>query len=170
MSSGGGGGVGGGNNRRKWGRGGGYRARSSPKAPSESPPNHSPEPELDGGELDPTAVMRRLMRDRFLFASMNLVGVKVDVQVRCGTVYEGLFYTATTSADYEVVIKMARIKVSFFYGLACCSCVGSWQPLIIVCLALQSLGPGQEPDDLPPGSIIRIQSCDIVQVCCLFCP
>jgi hypothetical protein len=54
----------------------------------------------------------RQMYDRTVYATMNLVGRVVQVQVKSGEVYEGIFHTACTEKGFGVVLKMARKKDS----------------------------------------------------------
>ncbi|GBG65757.1 hypothetical protein CBR_g52348 [Chara braunii] len=55
------------------------------------------------------SVMERPMHDRFLFMTMCLIGQTVEVQVKNGSVYQGIFHTANTERDFGVVLKMARL-------------------------------------------------------------
>jgi hypothetical protein len=50
------------------------------------------------------------MYERNLYVTMNLVGQAVEVQVKDGTIFEGLFHTANTEKGYGVVLRLARKK------------------------------------------------------------
>eukprot|EP01018_Ginkgo_biloba_P010447 Gb_36727 [translate_table: standard] len=49
------------------------------------------------------------MHDRLLFTTMCLIGQTVEVQVKNGSIYSGIFHTACAEKDYGVVLKMARL-------------------------------------------------------------
>eukprot|EP01135_Chromosphaera_perkinsii_P003554 Nk52_evm12s248 gene=Nk52_evmTU12s248 len=53
-----------------------------------------------------------LQRDRLLYLTAHLIGLVVEVQVRCGTVYEGIFHSATMDKDFGVILKMVKKKNS----------------------------------------------------------
>ncbi|PON65217.1 Ataxin 2, SM domain containing protein [Parasponia andersonii] len=44
-----------------------------------------------------------------LYATLCLVGLHVDVQVRDGSVYSGVFHTASLENDFNIVLKKARM-------------------------------------------------------------
>ncbi|XP_057866084.1 polyadenylate-binding protein-interacting protein 4 isoform X1 [Cryptomeria japonica] len=50
----------------------------------------------------------RIQHDRFIFSTMLLIGQPVEVQVKDGSIYSGIFYTANTGKDYGIILKMAR--------------------------------------------------------------
>ncbi|TPX64830.1 hypothetical protein SpCBS45565_g05604 [Spizellomyces sp. 'palustris'] len=49
---------------------------------------------------------------RLLFILANMIGTKVEVKVRNGTVYEGIYSASPTSKDLGVLLKMATKKTS----------------------------------------------------------
>ncbi|KAK7288600.1 hypothetical protein RIF29_02066 [Crotalaria pallida] len=49
------------------------------------------------------------LSDALLFSTMCFVGFPVDVQVKDGSVFSGIFYTACLDAHYGVVLKKARM-------------------------------------------------------------
>ncbi|KAF9971605.1 hypothetical protein BGZ73_005429 [Actinomortierella ambigua] len=55
------------------------------------------------GEVD-----AKHMHDRMLYLLMSMVGMVVEVTVKNGTTYEGVFTTASTEGDLGVVLSMAR--------------------------------------------------------------
>jgi PAB1-binding protein PBP1 len=54
----------------------------------------------------------RIMRDRFLFITQQLIGYHVEVQRNDGVWLSGVFHTAhnTTQHNFSIVIKMVRVK------------------------------------------------------------
>lgn len=54
-------------------------------------------------------VPERTLNDRLLLITMLLIGQPVEVQVKNGSIYSGIFHTANTEKDYGVVLKMARL-------------------------------------------------------------
>ncbi|KAK7305097.1 hypothetical protein VNO77_42997 [Canavalia gladiata] len=44
-----------------------------------------------------------------LFTTMCIVGLPVDVHIKDGSVYSGIFHTASVDADYGIVLKKARM-------------------------------------------------------------
>eukprot|EP01018_Ginkgo_biloba_P013203 Gb_00770 [translate_table: standard] len=53
--------------------------------------------------------LERTLHDRLLFMTMFLIGQPVEVQVKNGSIYSGIFHTANAEKDYGVVLKMARL-------------------------------------------------------------
>ncbi|CAL0335109.1 unnamed protein product [Lupinus luteus] len=49
------------------------------------------------------------MSDALLFTTISIIGLPVDVHVRDGSVYSGIFHTASVDADFGVVLKKARM-------------------------------------------------------------
>ncbi|XP_019415579.1 PREDICTED: uncharacterized protein LOC109327049 isoform X3 [Lupinus angustifolius] len=49
------------------------------------------------------------MSDALLFTTICIIGLPVDVHVRDGSVYSGIFHAASVDADYGVVLKKARM-------------------------------------------------------------
>ncbi|KAI4306093.1 hypothetical protein L6164_029401 [Bauhinia variegata] len=47
--------------------------------------------------------------DALLFATMCIIGLPVDVHVKDGSVYSGIFHTASIDRDYGIVLKKARM-------------------------------------------------------------
>ncbi|CAN6463527.1 unnamed protein product [Victoria cruziana] len=47
--------------------------------------------------------------DALIFTTMCVVGLPVEVQVRDGSIYAGIFHTACIEKDYGVVLKMAKM-------------------------------------------------------------
>ncbi|TKY46868.1 Polyadenylate-binding protein-interacting protein 4 [Spatholobus suberectus] len=47
--------------------------------------------------------------EALLFTTMCIVGLPVDVHVKDGSVYSGIFHTASVHADYAIVLKRARM-------------------------------------------------------------
>jgi len=52
----------------------------------------------------------RRMHDRLLFVIMSMVGTKVEVTTKNGTVYEGILHGTNTESELGVCLKMAKIK------------------------------------------------------------
>lgn len=49
------------------------------------------------------------LSEALLFTTMCIVGLPVDVHVKDGSVYSGIFHTASVHADYGIVLKKARM-------------------------------------------------------------
>ncbi|XP_052207692.1 uncharacterized protein LOC127811662 isoform X2 [Diospyros lotus] len=47
--------------------------------------------------------------DALLFATMCIIGLPVDVHVKDGAIYSGVFHTACVEDDYSIVLKEARM-------------------------------------------------------------
>ncbi|PIM99291.1 hypothetical protein CDL12_28216 [Handroanthus impetiginosus] len=47
--------------------------------------------------------------DALLFTTMCIIGMPVDVHVKDGSVYSGIFYTASIDEEYGIVLKKARM-------------------------------------------------------------
>ncbi|XXG79702.1 hypothetical protein AAC387_Pa09g0720 [Persea americana] len=47
--------------------------------------------------------------DALLFTTMCMIGLPVEVQVKDGSVYSGIFHTASVDGEYGVVLKMASM-------------------------------------------------------------
>uniref|UniRef100_A0A0D6QSU9 LsmAD domain-containing protein n=1 Tax=Araucaria cunninghamii TaxID=56994 RepID=A0A0D6QSU9_ARACU len=58
-----------------------------------------------GGRGEP----ERTRNDRLLHITMHLIGQPVEVQVKNGSIYSGIFHTANTDKDYGIVLKMAHL-------------------------------------------------------------
>uniref|UniRef100_A0A0C9RMX2 TSA: Wollemia nobilis Ref_Wollemi_Transcript_9924_2981 transcribed RNA sequence n=1 Tax=Wollemia nobilis TaxID=56998 RepID=A0A0C9RMX2_9CONI len=51
----------------------------------------------------------RTRNDRLLHITMRLIGQLVEVQVKNGSIYSGIFHTANIDKDYGIVLKMAHL-------------------------------------------------------------
>lgn len=49
------------------------------------------------------------LSEALLFATMCIIGLPVDVYVKDGSVYSGIFYTASVEKDYGIVLKKAKM-------------------------------------------------------------
>ncbi|XP_031248169.1 uncharacterized protein LOC116105948 [Pistacia vera] len=49
------------------------------------------------------------LSEALLFATMCIIGLPVDVHVKDGSVYSGIFYTASVEKDYGIVLKKAKM-------------------------------------------------------------
>ncbi|XP_021892991.1 uncharacterized protein LOC110810968 isoform X3 [Carica papaya] len=49
------------------------------------------------------------LSEALLFATMCIIGLPVDVHVKDGSVYSGIFYTACVEKDYGIVLKKAKL-------------------------------------------------------------
>ncbi|XP_031478440.1 uncharacterized protein LOC116249330 [Nymphaea colorata] len=58
--------------------------------------------QMNGGILSPS-------NDALIYTTMCVVGLPVEVQVKDGSIYAGIFHTACIERDYGVVLKMARM-------------------------------------------------------------
>eukprot|EP00249_Psilotum_nudum_P015390 c25304_g2_i1 orf=1-2427(-) len=56
----------------------------------------------------------RPLHDRLLFMTACLIGHPVEVQVKNGSIYAGIFHTANAEKDYGIVLKMARLTKDGF--------------------------------------------------------
>ncbi|XP_073059713.1 uncharacterized protein [Primulina eburnea] len=67
------------------------------------------EEEKSGNSAATAASPSVVVSDAVLFATMCMIGMPVDVHVRDGSVYSGIFYTACVDRDYAVVLKNAKM-------------------------------------------------------------
>ncbi|ORY02780.1 hypothetical protein K493DRAFT_405161 [Basidiobolus meristosporus CBS 931.73] len=75
-------------------------------------PSHAPAPAA--APMTPSVEVKndsfaRHMHDRMLYLLIHLVGLNVQVTVKSGAKYEGLFHAACTEGELGVVLKFARI-------------------------------------------------------------
>ncbi|OVA10551.1 Ataxin 2 [Macleaya cordata] len=49
------------------------------------------------------------LSDALLFTTMCIIGLPVEVQVKDGSIYSGIFHTACAEKDYGIVLKKARM-------------------------------------------------------------
>ncbi|KAL9444457.1 hypothetical protein AB3S75_017614 [Citrus x aurantiifolia] len=49
------------------------------------------------------------LSEALLFATMCIIGLPVDVYIKDGSVYSGIFYTASVEKDYGIVLKKAKM-------------------------------------------------------------
>ncbi|KAL5735978.1 hypothetical protein ACOSQ2_030766 [Xanthoceras sorbifolium] len=49
------------------------------------------------------------LSEALLFATMCIIGLPVDVHVKDGSVYSGIFYTSSVEKDYGIVLKNAKM-------------------------------------------------------------
>lgn len=49
------------------------------------------------------------LSEALLFATMCIIGLPVDVYIKDGSVYSGIFYTASVEKDYGIVLKEAKM-------------------------------------------------------------
>ncbi|KAI3988299.1 hypothetical protein MKX01_012088 [Papaver californicum] len=55
------------------------------------------------------SIMSSSLNDALLFTTMCIIGLEVEVQVKNGSVYSGIFHTASAENDYGVVLKKAMM-------------------------------------------------------------
>ncbi|KAI3971993.1 hypothetical protein MKX01_030194 [Papaver californicum] len=55
------------------------------------------------------SIMSSSLSDALLFTTMCMIGLEVEVQVKDGSVYSGIFHTASVENDYGVVLKKAMM-------------------------------------------------------------
>ncbi|XP_034214275.1 uncharacterized protein LOC117626614 isoform X3 [Prunus dulcis] len=58
---------------------------------------------------DDETVSSSSLSEALLFATMCIIGLPVDVHVKDGSVYSGIFYTASVENEYGIVLKKARM-------------------------------------------------------------
>ncbi|KAG0172085.1 hypothetical protein DFQ28_008516 [Apophysomyces sp. BC1034] len=93
-----------GNNNKKWSNSNNTGGRVSSNGNSSHPsPVHK-----QGGYFTEDGDMMKHMHDRMLFLLVNLIGSVVQVTVRNGTKFEGVFHAASTEGDLGVTLKLAR--------------------------------------------------------------
>ncbi|XP_043704837.1 polyadenylate-binding protein-interacting protein 4-like [Telopea speciosissima] len=69
---------------------------------------------LNGGEVGGS---ESLSRDRLIYLTTCLIGHRVEVQVKNGTIFSGIFHATGAEKDFGVILKMARlIKDGSFRG------------------------------------------------------
>ncbi|KAF4358693.1 hypothetical protein F8388_019897 [Cannabis sativa] len=66
----------------------------------EFPPNDNPSTSSPGSSS---------LNEALLFATMCIIGLHVDVHVKDGSVYSGIFHTASVENEYGIVLKKARM-------------------------------------------------------------
>ncbi|BBH01974.1 hypothetical protein Prudu_012400 [Prunus dulcis] len=59
--------------------------------------------------MDDETVSSSSLSEALLFATMCIIGLPVDVHVKDGSVYSGIFYTASVENEYGIVLKKARM-------------------------------------------------------------
>ncbi|PSR96285.1 Polyadenylate-binding protein [Actinidia chinensis var. chinensis] len=83
---------------------------------------------LNGEEsVDPNS-----LRDALLFTTMCIIGLPVDVHVKDGSIFTGIFHAARVEDDYGIILKKARMTKKG----KCDSNVASWD--LIETLVVQS--------------------------------
>ncbi|KAK9679220.1 poly(A)-binding protein binding protein, partial [Basidiobolus ranarum] len=91
-------------------RGGGSKAWSSNASQQSIPQSHSPSiPHATHSPIVKNDTFAKHMHDRMLYLLIHLVGLNVQVVVKGGTKYEGLFHAASTEGELGVVLKYARV-------------------------------------------------------------
>ncbi|KAH7056063.1 hypothetical protein BKA57DRAFT_449665 [Linnemannia elongata] len=79
-------------------------------------PNASPTPPSSGPTASSTPVKETVihetdskhMHDRMLFLLSNMIGMTVEITVKNGSKYEGLFHTAFTEGELGIVLRLAK--------------------------------------------------------------
>ncbi|KAL2332243.1 hypothetical protein Fmac_019824 [Flemingia macrophylla] len=82
-------------------------------------------------------------RDRIVYVTTCLIGHQVEVQVKNGSIYSGIFHATNADKDFGIILRMARIIKD-----------GS----------LRAQKPGVEFVSKPPSPILIIPAKDLVQV------
>ncbi|KAF9921805.1 hypothetical protein FBU30_008129 [Linnemannia zychae] len=79
-------------------------------SPSASPVPHSSgtSPTFPAKETVISEVDSKHMHDRMLFLLSNMIGMTVEITVKNGSKYEGLFHTAFTEGDLGIVLRLAK--------------------------------------------------------------
>lgn len=65
-----------------------------------------------GGSIEGNNAKESLLHERTLWVLLNLVGKRVEAQVKNGDYYEGILHTVSTDNAMGVVLRMARKKQS----------------------------------------------------------
>ncbi|XP_050370957.1 polyadenylate-binding protein-interacting protein 4 isoform X2 [Argentina anserina] len=63
----------------------------------------------EDGALSSSSSSSSSLSEALLFATMCIIGLPVDVHVRDGSVYSGIFHTASVENEYGIVLKKARM-------------------------------------------------------------
>lgn len=64
------------------------------------------------------------LNDALLFATICIIGLPVDVHVKDGSIYSGIFYTACVDDDYGGYVGIYERFFSFLFSLeSFCYCV-----------------------------------------------
>ncbi|KAK6934444.1 Ataxin 2, SM domain [Dillenia turbinata] len=58
---------------------------------------------------DDSSAISASLGDALLFTTMCIIGLPVDVHIKDGSVYSGIFYTASGHKGYDVVLKKAKM-------------------------------------------------------------
>ncbi|KAL2613176.1 hypothetical protein R1flu_024868 [Riccia fluitans] len=71
--------------------------------------NKSPGEKTETGVSSVLRGVDKPLHDRLVFMAMCLVGQTVEVQMKNGSFYSGIFHTANMDKDFGIVLKMARL-------------------------------------------------------------
>ncbi|KAF7731862.1 hypothetical protein EC973_007693 [Apophysomyces ossiformis] len=93
-----------GNNNKKWSN----SNNTTGRVPNNGNTTHSSPAHKQGGYFAEDSDMMKHMHDRMLYLLVNLIGSVVQVTVRNGTKFEGIFHAASTEGDLSVTLKLAR--------------------------------------------------------------
>ncbi|GAA0151627.1 hypothetical protein LIER_37319 [Lithospermum erythrorhizon] len=63
----------------------------------------------NGGFSDEQNVVSAQLTDSLLFITMYIIGLPVDVHVKDGSVFSGIFYTASVEENYAIVLQKAMM-------------------------------------------------------------
>uniref|UniRef100_A0A7N0TW77 Ataxin 2 SM domain-containing protein n=1 Tax=Kalanchoe fedtschenkoi TaxID=63787 RepID=A0A7N0TW77_KALFE len=55
-------------------------------------------------------------RDRLVFLTSCFIGQRVDVQVKNGSIYTGIFHSTNSEEDFGVILKMAQLTKDASHG------------------------------------------------------
>ncbi|CAL5200045.1 unnamed protein product [Lathyrus oleraceus] len=95
----------------------GYGRRKSDREGAAKSENKIPSEKLNANRLASTGVITDIKdgsyespsHDRLVYLTTCLIGQQVEVQVKNGSIYSGIFHATNTAKDFGIILKMARL-------------------------------------------------------------
>ncbi|XP_045799940.1 polyadenylate-binding protein-interacting protein 3-like isoform X2 [Trifolium pratense] len=95
----------------------GYGRRKSGREVAAKSENKIPYENINVNRLASTGVVtgikdgsyESVSHDRLVYVTTCLIGLQVEVQVKNGSVYSGIFHAINTDSDFGIILKMARL-------------------------------------------------------------
>ncbi|CAI8592174.1 unnamed protein product [Vicia faba] len=95
----------------------GYGRRKSDREGAAKSENKIPSEKLNSNRLASTGVITGIKdgsyespsHDRLVYLTTCLIGQQVEVQVKNGSIYSGIFHATNTGKDFGIILKMARL-------------------------------------------------------------
>ncbi|WJX74618.1 Polyadenylate-binding protein-interacting protein 3 [Trifolium repens] len=95
----------------------GYGRRKSEREVAAKSGNKIPYEKINANRLASTGVVTGIKdgsyesssHDRLVYVTTSLIGQQVEVQVKNGSIYSGIFHATNTDKDFGIILKMARL-------------------------------------------------------------